>query len=95
MEKIKEALWQNYEEVNDLLEGIDVSSNEFRNLTEERDKIRNELIELERLNQETDVKVTQIECENVREKIRNGINIRNFYCKYNCNCICYNKDIQI
>ena len=65
MEKIKEALWQNYEEVNDLLEGIDVSSNEFRNLTEER------------------------------EKIRNGINIRNFYCKYNCNCICYNKDIQI
>ena len=42
--KIEETLWTNYDEINNLMDGIDVGSKEFGVLVEERDRIRKELI---------------------------------------------------
>lgn len=78
MSKIEDALWQDYKDVSDLIECSNDESNERRIFMEERDKIRNELIEIEKLDREVEIKVTQIECENVRERIRNGITIGTF-----------------
>ena len=78
MEKIREALWKDYKEVGDQLDGLDMDSNGFKVLSEERDKLRNELIKLEQIEQEKNMKVSQIESEDKREKIRNGITIGTF-----------------
>ena len=78
MSKIEETLWKNYEEVNDLLNGVDLTSKECTTLFEERDKIRNELINIDQFEQETDLKISQIECDNMRDRIRNGITIGTF-----------------
>lgn len=78
MSKIEETLWSNYENVNSLIESTQVGSNEYKTLLEERDKIRNELINIDQFDQEIDVKISQIECDNMRERIRNGINIGTF-----------------
>lgn len=67
MNEIKEALWHDYKEVSDLIESLDANSEEYKVASEDRDKIRNELIKLE-----------QIELENEHEKIRNGITIGTF-----------------
>ena len=78
MRKIKEALWTDYNEVSDLIKGLDVKSDKYKEALEERDRIRNELIKLEQIEQEKDTKLIQIESENKREKIRNGITIGTF-----------------
>ena len=78
MSKIEETLWKNYKEVNDLIDGVDISSKECSILFEERDKIRNELINIDQFEQEIDVKISQIECDNMKDRIRNGITIGTF-----------------
>lgn len=78
MSKIEETLWSNYEDVNDLIEGTDITSNEYKLLLEERDKIRNELITIDQFDQEIDVKISQIECDNMKDRVRNGITIGTF-----------------
>lgn len=78
MSKIEEALWSNYEDVNDLMSGVELKSNEYKTLLEERDKIRNELINIDQFDQEIDVKISQIECDNMKDRIRNGITIGTF-----------------
>lgn len=78
MSKIEETLWKNYEEVNDLIDRVDISSKECSILFEERDKIRNELINIDQFEQEIDVKISQIECDNMKDRIRNGITIGTF-----------------
>ncbi len=75
MSKIEETLWSNYENVNELIEKSEVNSDGYKLLLEERDKIRNELINVDQFDQEIDIKISQIECDNMRERIRNGINI--------------------
>lgn len=67
MNKIEEALWHDYKEVSDLIESLDEKSERYGAASEERDKIRNELIKLK-----------QIETEKENEKIRNGITIGTF-----------------
>lgn len=67
MEKIKDAFWQDYESASDLIKGLDVESERYQAALEERDRLRNELLKLK-----------QIESENEREKIRNGISIITF-----------------
>lgn len=78
MSKIENALWQDYNNVSNRMKGLEVNSNEYLDAVEERDKIRNELIKLEQINNDTKVKVSQIEAENKREKVRNGITIGTF-----------------
>ena len=78
MSNIKEALWQDYNKISGLIEGLDVGSEEYQTASEERDKLRNELIKLEQVDQDKCVKLSQIEAEDRREKIRNGITIGTF-----------------
>lgn len=78
MEKIKNALWQDYKKVSDQINGLDVKSEGYTAALEERDRLRNELIKLEQVDQDRSVKLSQIEAEDKREKIRNGITIGTF-----------------
>ena len=67
MSKIEEALWQDYKAISDRIEVLDIESEGYEAALGERDKLRNELLKLE-----------QIESENKREKIRNGITVGTF-----------------
>lgn len=78
MEKIKKALWEDYERANEELGQFTVGTDEHKLLSEEKDKLRNEIIKLEQINQDNNVKLSQIEAEDKRDKIRNGISIGTF-----------------
>lgn len=78
MNKIKEALWQDYNNISKVIGGLDVASKEYEAALEERDKLRNELIKLEQINQDKDMKLSQIESEDRRERTRNIITIGTF-----------------
>lgn len=78
MNKIEETLWKDYEKVNGLIESIDVKDEKYELLLEEKDRIRNELIKLKQSDIDVDLKLTQVNAENKREKIRNGITIGTF-----------------
>lgn len=78
MSKIKEALWSDYEATGDLIKILDANSEKYKAALEERDKLRNELIKLEQIEQDKELKITQIKSDDEREKIRNGITIGTF-----------------
>lgn len=78
MSKVTDALWKNYEEVNEKLLVIDAEDARYQMLLDERDKLRNELIKREQVKMETDVKRSQIEAEDKREKTRNIITVGTF-----------------
>ncbi len=78
MSKIKEALWDDYHAISKTINETDVKSEKYLTVLEERDKLRNELIKLEQIEQDKEVKISQIEAENKRDKIRNGITISTF-----------------
>ena len=78
MSKIEETLWTNYDEINNLMDGIDVGSKELGVLVEERDRIRKELINIDQFDQEIDTKISQIECDNMKDRIHNLITIGTF-----------------
>lgn len=78
MNKIESTLWDNYEAVNQLIMATEIGKDEYKLLLEERDKIRNELINIDQFDQEIDVKISQIECDNMKDKIRNGITVGTF-----------------
>lgn len=76
--KIEEALWQDYEKASKVIGTLDIGSEEYSEALEERDKLRGELIKLKQIEDEKNAKIAQIESENKREKIRNGITIGTF-----------------
>lgn len=78
MNKIEEALWNDYVEADELINDLEVGSDGYNAALEEKDKIRKELIELRKIEQEKFIKISQIESEDKREKIRNGITIGTF-----------------
>lgn len=78
MSKTNEALWKDYKDVNDKLAIIDGDDERYKLLLEERDKLRNELIKLEQIKIETDLKKSQFEVEGEREKTRNMITVGTF-----------------
>ena len=78
MSKTTEILWKNYEEINERISVLDTNNENYKLLLEERDKLRNELIKLEQVKIETNLKKSQIEAEDKREKIRNAITIGTF-----------------
>ena len=78
MSKIGDALWQDYKGINDLIGSLDSGSERYGAALEERDKLRNELIKLEQIELDKEVKMVQIKSEDKREQIRNGITIGTF-----------------
>lgn len=75
MSKIKDALWNDYKMVSDLIKQMSIESDGYSMVLEERDRIRNELLKLEQIEQERGAKESQIQAENKREKVRNRITI--------------------
>lgn len=78
MNKIKEALWNDYEEKKEVLESLNVGSEEYRVVASELDNIRKELIDIDKTVAENEIKVTQIAEESKKEKTRNKITIGTF-----------------
>lgn len=78
MKKTKETLWADYEKVSKQIEGLEPKDTNYELLLEERDKIRNELIKIEQVTMDSDMKKLQMEAEDKREKVRNGITIGTF-----------------
>ena len=89
MSKLKEALWQDYKESAELISDNALNTDEYKAALEERDRIRKELIELEKIEQEInvkyeqidsdrDIKLSQIKSESKHERVRNIITIGTF-----------------
>ena len=75
---VKEALWQNYEDVEKKLKGLDVKNDNYAILLDERDKIRGQLIKIEQLEQDKIIKDGQLDFEKQNEFIKNSISIISF-----------------
>lgn len=78
MERIKEALWEDYEETKKLLEDLEPGTDEYKMVSAEVDNIRKELIDVGKTDIESDIKKTQIEEDTKREKTKNCITIGTF-----------------
>ena len=78
MKETRELLMNDYGKVNDLLTVAQPGSDEYERLLNERDDIRNELVKLDSISIEAECKTAEIEAEDRREKIRNGITIGTF-----------------
>lgn len=78
MSKVDEALWADYEKASGVIEGLDERSDGYGNALEERDRLRRELIEVEKMKNEKEVKISQIKSEDRREKVRNIITVGTF-----------------
>ena len=78
MERIKEALWEDYEETKKLLEDLEPGTDEYKMVSAEVDNIRKELIDVGKTDTESDIKKTQIEEETKRDKTKNRITIGTF-----------------
>ena len=78
MNKIEETLWKDYDKVTHLIESSEVGTAEYKELVQEREKIMDDLVKLEQIDSEANVKALQIKSEDKREKIRNIITIGTF-----------------
>lgn len=78
MEKIRQALWADYKDVSEKLTVVASDDNRYKDLLDERDKLRNELIKLDQVEMETKIKKSQIEADDKRELVRNKITIGTF-----------------
>lgn len=78
MKKIRETLWLDYQKVSKQLDEMKVDTEGYKAVLDERDKLRNELLELTKMEEERNIKLAQLESESKRESIRNGITISTF-----------------
>ena len=78
MENLKKALWADYEDNSGVMDSLEIGSAEYKIFMEERDKIRNELIKVEQIEEDRETKKQQIESDNKNELIRNRITIGTF-----------------
>lgn len=78
MERIKEALWEDYEETKKLLEDLEPGTDEYKMVSAEVDNIRKELIDVGKTDTEFDIKMVQIGEDAKREKTKNRITIGTF-----------------
>jgi len=78
MKKVKDALWLDYQKVSKQIDGMKVDTEGYKAVLDERDKLRSELLELTKIEEERNIKLAQLESESKRESIRNGITIGTF-----------------
>ena len=78
--EIEDALWQDYKNASDLINDLNISDNveSYRVATEDRDKIRNELIKLEQMKNEKETQNEQIKSESKKDLIKNVLSIVTF-----------------
>lgn len=75
---IREAIWANYDEIQKEIKSIGENDDNYEIKLEERDKIRNELLKLEQLKNDREIKNMQFEIDKKNEFIRNLITIGTF-----------------
>ena len=75
---IREAIWANYDEIQKEIKSIGENDETYEIKLEERDKIRNELLKLEQLRNDREIKNMQFEIDKKNEFIRNLITIGTF-----------------
>ena len=78
MEKVKEALWNDYEIAKSKLEGLKTDSDEYKVVSAEVDNIRKELINVGQTEIDKEIKENQIQNDNKRESTKNRIAIGTF-----------------
>lgn len=77
--KIEDALWRDYSEAGDLINGLQIKDTEsYKIALEDRDKIRNELIKVEQMKIEREIKNNEIQSESKKDLIKNTISIVTF-----------------
>lgn len=75
---IREALWANYNAIEKEINEMNGNGENYEIKLEERDKIRNELLKLEQLTNDKQIKHLQFEIDKKNEFIRNLITIGTF-----------------
>lgn len=75
MEKLKKTLWEDYAENRQIVSTLEVGSQECKVFTEEGDKIRNELIKVIQIEEDSRIKEKEIDSNNRNERKRNWITI--------------------
>lgn len=78
--KIEEALWQDYKDASELIDGLSVEENvdSYRIAVEDRDKIRNELIKLEQMKNEKENQNEQLKSDSKKDLVRNVLSMVTF-----------------
>lgn len=78
--KIEEALWQDYKDASDLIDdlSIDENTDSYKIALEDRDKIRNELIKLEQMENEKERSKEELKSDSRKDLIRNVLSIVTF-----------------
>lgn len=77
--KIEEALWQDYNDASERISGLSIEQTEsFKIALEDRDKIRNELIKMEQMENEKNAQNEQIKSESKKDIIRNVLSVITF-----------------
>lgn len=78
--KIEEALWQDYKDASELIDGLSVEENvdSYRIAVEDRDKIRNELIKLEQMKNEKENQNEQLKSDSKKDLVRNVLSMITF-----------------
>lgn len=77
--KIEEALWQDYKNASDLINDLSIENVEsYRVATEDRDKIRNELIKLEQMKNEKDTQNEQLKSDSKKDLVKNVLSMVTF-----------------
>lgn len=78
--EIEKALWQDYKDVSDLINGLDVKDNgeAYINAQETKDKIRQEIIKVEQIKLESENQKLQISSDSRKDTFRNVISIATF-----------------
>ena len=71
MKKLKEALWNDYNENSAILNELSIGSNECKIYLEQNDKIMNELIKVEQMELDREIKYKQLESDRLNEMIKN------------------------
>ena len=84
--KIEDALWQDYEDINNKIKELDVRNdgNAYANAQETKDKIRQEIIKMEQIKQEGEIQKLQVQSDSKKDLFRNVISIVTFR-SYNSN----------
>lgn len=77
--KIEEALWQDYKDASNLIDSLSIENvDSYRVATEDRDKIRNELIKLEQMKNEKEAQNEQNKTESRKDLIKNVLSMVTF-----------------
>ena len=78
MKNLKEALWSDYTENTELINGVEIGTTEYKNFMDERDKIRNELIKVEQIEEDRITKEYEIDSEKRNNFIGHAITLGTF-----------------